>query len=214
MADRLGSPYLQKELNQQLTNHIREKLPGLRDRLQKQHLSLEKEVEQYKYYQPDDPSAKTKAMLQSIQQIQQNFERSIEGSGSGNVNTLELSGGAKINRLFHERFPYEIVRVECDEKRLRREIAFTIMNIHGVRSSQFIPDKAFDLVCKDQIRKMKEPSMKLTDMVTHEMISTFKDIVTKVIEPPPQTDLALVLASSQVFYSALSIWTGLPIIII
>jgi hypothetical protein len=61
---------------------------------------------------------------------------------------------------------------------------------------------------------MKEPSMKLTDMVTHEMISTFKDIVTKVIEPPPQTDLALVLASSQVFYSALSIWTGLPIIII
>ena len=45
MADRLGSPYLQKVLNQQLTNHIRETLPGLRDRLQKQYLSLEKEVE-------------------------------------------------------------------------------------------------------------------------------------------------------------------------
>ena len=69
MADRLGSPYLQKVLNQQLTNHIRETLPGLRDRLQKQYLSLEKEGEQYKYFRPDDPSIKTKAMLQSIQQV-------------------------------------------------------------------------------------------------------------------------------------------------
>ena len=69
--------------------------------------------------------------FRSIQQLQQDFERSIEGSGSAAVNTLELSGGAKINRLFHERFPYEIVRMEFDEKELRREIAFAIRNIHG-----------------------------------------------------------------------------------
>ncbi len=131
IADRMGTPYLQKVLNQQLQNHIRETLPGLRDRLQKQVLSLEKEVEQYKYFRPDDPSIKTKAMLQSIQQLQQDFERAIEGSGSAVVNVLELSGGAKINRLFHERFPYEIVRMEFDEKELRREIAFAIRNIHG-----------------------------------------------------------------------------------
>lgn len=34
MAERMGTPYLQRVLNQQLTNHIRETLPGLRDRLQ------------------------------------------------------------------------------------------------------------------------------------------------------------------------------------
>lgn len=44
---------------------------------------------------------------------------------------MELSGGAKINRLFHERFPFEIVKMEIDEKELRREIAFAIRNIHG-----------------------------------------------------------------------------------
>jgi dynamin GTPase len=58
-------------------------------------------------------------LFRSIQQLQQDFERSIEGSGSALINTLELSGGAKINRLFHERFPYEIVRMEIDEKELR-----------------------------------------------------------------------------------------------
>ena len=70
-------------------------------------------------------------MLQMVTGLQNDFERAIEGSGSGNVNTLELSGGAKINRLFHERFPYEIVRMEFDEKELRKEIAFAIRNIHG-----------------------------------------------------------------------------------
>ena len=71
-------------------------------------------------------------IFRSVQQLQQDFERAIEGSGSAAVNTLELSGGAKINRLFHERFPYEIVRMEFDEKELRREIAFAIRNIHGM----------------------------------------------------------------------------------
>ena len=73
----------------------------------------------------------TSLHFRSIQQLQQDFERAIEGSGSAAVNVLELSGGAKINRLFHERFPYEIVRMEFDEKELRREIAFAIRNIHG-----------------------------------------------------------------------------------
>lgn len=70
-------------------------------------------------------------MLQMIQQLQSDFERTIEGSGSAQINTMELSGGAKINRLFHERFPFEIVKMEFDEKELRREIAFAIRNIHG-----------------------------------------------------------------------------------
>lgn len=66
VADRMGTPYLQRVLNQQLTNHIRETLPGLRDKLQKQLLAMEKEVEQYKHFRPDDPAIKTKAMLQYV----------------------------------------------------------------------------------------------------------------------------------------------------
>jgi len=184
MADRCGTPYLQKQLNAQLTNHIRESLPGLRDKLQRQMLGLEKEVEQYKYFRPDDPSIKTKAMLQMIQQLQQDFERAIEGSGSAAVNTLELSGGAKINRLFHERFPYEIVRMEFDEKELRKEIAFAIRNIHGVRIGLFTPDRAFDMVSKAQIAKLREPSLKLVDLVTTEMMNMCKDASAKMNRYP------------------------------
>ncbi|XP_045513978.1 dynamin isoform X5 [Pieris brassicae] len=169
LADRLGTPYLQRVLNQQLTNHIRDTLPGLRDKLQKQLLALEKDVEQYKHFRPDDPSIKTKAMLQMIQQLQTDFERTIEGSGSAQINTNELSGGAKINRLFHERFPFEIVKMEFDEKELRREIAFAIRNIHGIRVGLFTPDMAFEAIVKKQISRLKEPSLKCVDLVVQEL---------------------------------------------
>ncbi|XP_038208558.1 dynamin isoform X2 [Zerene cesonia] len=169
IADRLGTPYLQRVLNQQLTNHIRDTLPGLRDKLQKQLLALEKDVEQYKHFRPDDPSIKTKAMLQMIQQLQTDFERTIEGSGSAQINTNELSGGAKINRLFHERFPFEIVKMEFDEKELRREIAFAIRNIHGIRVGLFTPDMAFEAIVKKQIARLKEPSLKCVDLVVQEL---------------------------------------------
>ncbi|XP_014616498.1 PREDICTED: dynamin isoform X2 [Polistes canadensis] len=169
LADRLGTPYLQRVLNQQLTNHIRDTLPALRDRLQKQLLTLEKDVEQYKHFRPDDPAIKTKAMLQMIQQLQSDFERTIEGSGSAQINTMELSGGAKINRLFHERFPFEIVKMEFDEKELRREIAFAIRNIHGIRVGLFTPDMAFEAIVKKQINRLKEPSLKCVDLVVQEL---------------------------------------------
>lgn len=42
--------------------------------------------------------------------LAQDLDKSIEGAGS-EISTKELSGGAKINRIFHERFPFELVKV-------------------------------------------------------------------------------------------------------
>ncbi|KAK9744412.1 PH domain [Popillia japonica] len=184
LADRLGTPYLQRILNQQLTNHIRDTLPGLRDKLQKQLLTLEKDVEEYRHIRPDDPSVKTKAMLQMIQQLQSDFERTIEGSGSAQINTMELSGGAKINRLFHERFPFEIVKMEIDEKELRREIAFAIRNIHGIRVGLFTPDMAFEAIVKKQIARLKEPSLKCVDLVVQELSNVVRICTDKMARYP------------------------------
>ncbi|XP_033944440.1 dynamin-2 isoform X8 [Pseudochaenichthys georgianus] len=168
IAERMGTPHLQKTLNQQLTNHIRDTLPGLRSKLQSQLLSLEKEVEEYKNFRPDDPTRKTKALLQMVQQFGVDFEKCIEGSGD-QVDTNELSGGAKINRLFHERFPFELVKIVFDEKELRREISHAIKNVHGVRTGLFTPDLAFEAIVKKQILKLKEPSLKCVDLVVSEL---------------------------------------------
>lgn len=95
MAESMGTPYLQRILNQvknahrhpdievnlvcvcivtdnvclqQLTNHIRDTLPAFRSHLQSQLLSLNKEAEEYRQYSPDDPARRTKTLLQSVSQ--------------------------------------------------------------------------------------------------------------------------------------------------
>uniref|UniRef100_A0A8C9TLS9 Dynamin-2 n=1 Tax=Scleropages formosus TaxID=113540 RepID=A0A8C9TLS9_SCLFO len=178
MADRMGTPHLQKTLNQQLTNHIRDTLPGLRSKLQSQLLSLEKEVEEYKNFRPDDPTRKTKALLQMVQQFGVDFEKRIEGSGN-QVDTVELSGGARINRIFHERFPFELVKIVFDEKELRREISHAIKNVHGVRTGLFTPDMAFEVIVKKQVIKLKEPCLKCIDLVVQELINTVRQCTDK-----------------------------------
>ncbi|XP_027799426.1 dynamin-1 isoform X7 [Marmota flaviventris] len=183
LADRMGTPYLQKVLNQQLTNHIRDTLPGLRNKLQSQLLSIEKEVEEYKNFRPDDPARKTKALLQMVQQFAVDFEKRIEGSGD-QIDTYELSGGARINRIFHERFPFELVKMEFDEKELRREISYAIKNIHGIRTGLFTPDLAFEATVKKQVQKLKEPSIKCVDMVVSELTTTIRKCSEKLQQYP------------------------------
>ncbi|XP_062871904.1 dynamin-3 isoform X2 [Trichomycterus rosablanca] len=183
LAERMGTPHLQKTLNQQLTNHIRDTLPGLRNKLQSQLLSLEKEVEEYKNFRPDDPTRKTKALLQMVQQFGVDFEKCIEGSGD-QVDTVELSGGARINRIFHERFPFELVKIVFDEKELRREISHAIKNVHGVRTGLFTPDLAFEAIVKKQIVKLKEPCLKCIDLVIQELINTVRQCTNKLNSYP------------------------------
>lgn len=188
MADRLGTPYLQKTLNQQLTNHIRDTLPALRDSLQKKMYALEKDVAEYRNFQPNDPSRKTKALMQMVQQFSTDIERSIEGSSAKAVSTNELSGGARINRLFHERFPFEIVKMEIDEKEMRREIQIAIRNIHGIRVGLFTPDMAFEAIVKKQIERLKEPSLKCVDLVVNELANVIRQCAECVARYPRLRD--------------------------
>ncbi|KAI1884330.1 hypothetical protein AGOR_G00225310 [Albula goreensis] len=155
LAERMGTPHLQKTLNQQLTNHIRDTLPGLRSKLQSQLLSLEKEVEEYKNFRPDDPTRKTKALLQMVQQFGVDFEKRIEGSGD------------------------QLVKIVFDEKELRREISHAIKNVHGVRTGLFTPDLAFEAIVKKQIVKLKEPCLKCIDLVIQELINTVRQCTNK-----------------------------------
>ncbi|GAA6229380.1 dynamin-3 isoform X2 [Lates japonicus] len=187
MAERMGTPYLQRTLNQQLTNHIRDTLPAFRSHLQSQLLSLNKEAEQYRQYSPDDPARRTKTLLQLVQRLAVDFEKLIEGSGD-KVDTVNLSGGARINRIFHEYFPYELVKIESDERKMRREINYAIRNIHGVRTGLFTPDMAFEAIVKKEISRLKGPCIKFIDMVSQELINTVYQCINKLSSFPKLRD--------------------------
>ena len=50
------------------------------------------------------------SLCRLVQSFGVDFEHRIEGGGS-DMSKTELTGGAKINRIFHERFPFELVKV-------------------------------------------------------------------------------------------------------
>ncbi|XP_031167547.1 dynamin 3a isoform X1 [Sander lucioperca] len=187
MAESMGTPYLQRILNQQLTNHIRDTLPAFRTHLQGQLLDLNKEAEKCKQFSPDDPGQRTKTLLQSVQRLAVDFEKLIEGSGD-KVDTVNLSGGARINRIFHEHFPNELVKIELDERKLRREINYAIRNIHGVRTGLFTPDMAFEAIVKKQISRLKGPCIQFVDTVSQELISTVYQCINKLSSFPKLQD--------------------------
>ncbi|XP_013883059.1 dynamin-2 [Austrofundulus limnaeus] len=187
MAENTGTPYLQRVLNQQLTNHIRDALPAFRSHLQSQLLALKKEAEDYSQFHPDDPARRTKTLLQAVQRLAADFEKFIEGSAN-KVDTVQLSGGARINKIFHERFPRELVQMESDERKLRQEINYAIRNTHGVRTGLFTPDLAFEVIVKKQISSLKGPCIKFIDLVSQELITTVDECVSKLSSFPKLRD--------------------------
>ncbi|KAL5251151.1 hypothetical protein ACHWQZ_G016763 [Mnemiopsis leidyi] len=187
LAERAGTAFLQKTLNQQLTNHIREVLPSLRSKLEQQLTSMESEVKEFKNLGMsggrEDKSAKPRMMMQMVNRVTHDFEEMIEGGGN-HVDTTSLSGGAKINTIFHFRFPGYLNEGRLDEKELRKEIGFAIRNIHGVRSGLFTPDAAFEMTVKRQIETLAPPSMKCIQQVSTELHEVIMKCIDKIKNYP------------------------------
>lgn len=62
IAHRLGTPYLQKVLNQKLMEHIRDLLPQLRNKLIKRMSLYEENIKKHEQIYPQDPLAKGKVL--------------------------------------------------------------------------------------------------------------------------------------------------------
>ena len=91
------------------------------------------------------------------------------------VSVEELSIGAKINRIFHDRLPLKLAERKIDEKNLRREIKIVIQNIRGVRSGLFTPDMAFERIVKEQIEQMMDAPLSIADQVTSQLIGAVRE---------------------------------------
>ncbi|KNC79856.1 dynamin-3 [Sphaeroforma arctica JP610] len=169
LAQNMGTPKLQKVLNQQLTNHIRDSLPQLRSSLTGQVMQLEKDCSGFKHMM-GGRNASTKQLMQLLHQFSDKWWKSIDGSADM-VSFDDLSGGARINRIFFERFPYELSKHEYDERLLRKEISYAIKNIHGIRSGLFTPDQAFETICKKLIERLRAPSLFCAEMCMTELMA-------------------------------------------
>src|ERR1700759_2483579 len=94
---------------------------------------------------------------------------SIDGTSS-EISTKELCGGARIYYIFNSVFGNSLETIDPTHNLSVMDIRTAIRNSTGPRPSLFVPEMAFDLLVKPQIRLLEIPSQRCVELVYEELI--------------------------------------------
>ncbi|XP_014259591.1 dynamin-1-like protein isoform X2 [Cimex lectularius] len=166
LANRNGTHYLAKTLNRLLMHHIRDCLPDLKTRVNVMVSQFQALLNSY----GDDVSDKSQMLLQIITKFASAYCSTIEGTAR-NIETSELSGGARICYIFHETFGKALDSIHPLFGLSKRDVLTAIRNATGPRPALFVPEVSFELLVKRQIRRLEEPSLKCVELVHEELQS-------------------------------------------
>lgn len=180
IASKCGTRYLTITLNKILMNHIRDRLPDIKAKLNTLMGQAEQELASY----GDIPSlAETKEgrsalLLNLMTKFANGFVSSVEGTALNDVSIKELCGGARIYYIFNDVFGSLLASINPTHNLAVKDIRTAIRNSSGPRPSLFVPELAFDLLVKPQIRLLEEPSRRCVEMVYEELMKIVHSVCT------------------------------------
>lgn len=102
-------------------------------------------------------------------QFARDFVTSIEGTNV-DISTKELFGGARIYYIFNDVFGNALANIEPTQSLENQDIRTAIRNSTGPRPSLFVPEIAFDLLVKPQIKLLEAPSLRCVELVYEELV--------------------------------------------
>ncbi|KAI3650222.1 hypothetical protein MP228_004960 [Amoeboaphelidium protococcarum] len=196
MQSKCGTAHLVRTLNMILIQHIKEKLPKLKAKLNL--LVMQTEQELYSY---GDPLYHGKAhqgttLLRLLTKFSVNFVSAIDGTYS-DLFTQELSGGARLFYIFNSIFGQTLASIDPCAGLSVQDIRTAIRNASGPRASLFVPEQAFDLLIKPQIRKLEVPALKCVELVFDELLKIISSCENKELARFPLLHQRVVEASVQ-----------------
>ncbi|VEU21577.1 DEKNAAC102570 [Brettanomyces naardenensis] len=170
MASHCGTEYLAKTLNRTLMNHIRDRLPDIKAKLNTLIGQTEQELATY----GDDLDGAAEEnrgalILQLLNRFSTCFISSIEGNSS-DISTKELCGGARIYYVYNEVLGRSLRSINPLQNLTIRDIRTAIRNSTGPRPSLFVPELAFDLLVKPQIQLLEGPAHRCVELVYEELM--------------------------------------------
>lgn len=169
IAHKQGTKYLSKSLNQVLMNHIREKLPDMKARLNTLMGQTQQELNAFGDSAAFDSESQGPLILRLMTQFARDFVSSIDGTAV-NISTKELSGGARIYYIFNDVFGNALNSIDSNHNLDVQDIRTAIRNSTGPRPSLFVPEAAFDLLVKPQIKLLEAPSLRCVELVYEELV--------------------------------------------
>ena len=169
MANRCGTHFLAKSLNSTLMAHIRDRLPDIKARLNTLMGQTQQELASYGSMQFSGKEHRGSLILQLMTRFASSFISSIDGTSS-EISTKELSGGARIYYIFNSVFGNSLDTIDPTTNLSVLDIRTAIRNSTGPRPSLFVPELAFDLLVKPQIKMLEVPSQRCVELVYEDLI--------------------------------------------
>ncbi|KAI0478675.1 Dynamin central region-domain-containing protein [Xylariaceae sp. FL0804] len=169
ISTRCGTQYLAKTLNHTLMAHIRERLPDIKARLNTLMGQTQQELASYGDMHFSGKEHRGSMILQLMTRFATSFISSIDGT-STEISTKELSGGARIYYIFNSVFGSSLESIDPTSNLSALDIRTAIRNSTGPRPSLFVPEMAFDLLVKPQIKLLELPSHRCVELVYEELI--------------------------------------------
>ncbi|KAH6961557.1 Dynamin central region-domain-containing protein [Fusarium avenaceum] len=166
---RCGTHYLAKTLNTTLMGHIRERLPDIKARLNTLMGQTQQELASYGDMHFSGKEHRGSLILQQMTRFANSFISSIDGT-STEISTKELCGGARIYYIFNSVFGSSLDTIDPTSNLSALDIRTAIRNSTGPRPSLFVPEMAFDLLVKPQIKLLEIPSQRCVELVYEELI--------------------------------------------
>ncbi|CAN8099503.1 unnamed protein product [Discula destructiva] len=169
IAVKCGTRFLARTLNTTLMAHIRDRLPDIKARLNTLMGQTQQELASYGNMQFSGREHRGSLILQLMTRFASSFIASIDGT-SMEISTKELCGGARIYYIFNSVFGNSLETIDPTSNLTALDIRTAIRNSTGPRPSLFVPEMAFDLLVKPQIKMLEVPSQRCVELVYEELI--------------------------------------------
>jgi replication fork clamp-binding protein CrfC len=176
-AQYCGTPYLARKLNTLLMHHIKATLPDIKGRIASQLQRYQQELASLGGAMGEQSGGNV--VLSVITEFCSEFRTVIDG-GSNDLSVNELSGGARISFVYHELFNNGVRSIDPFDQVKDGDIRTILYNSSGSTPSLFVGTAAFEVIVKQQIKRLEEPSLKCCQLVYDELIRILGQILSKV----------------------------------
>ncbi|POR37759.1 Vacuolar protein sorting-associated protein 1 [Tolypocladium paradoxum] len=170
-----GTPYLARKLNLILMMHIKQTLPDIKARISS---SLQKYTSELESLGPSMLGNSANIVLNIITEFTNEWRTVLDGNNT-ELSSTELSGGARISFVFHELYSNGVKALDPFDVVKDVDIRTILYNSSGSSPALFVGTTAFELIVKQQIKRMEDPSLKCVSLVYDELVRILSQLLGK-----------------------------------
>lgn len=170
-----GTPYLARKLNLILMMHIKQTLPDIKARIS---ASLAKYTSELAALGDSMLGNSANIVLNIITEFTNEWRQVLDGKAT-ELSSVELSGGARISFVFHELYSNGVKAVDPFDVVKDVDIRTILYNSSGPAPALFVGTTAFELIVKQQINRLEEPSLKCVTLVYDELVRILTQLLNK-----------------------------------